>query len=89
VKSHGTCQSGAFLPRRVLFLFLQAAIISAYLMSERSRIEDDAVRVLKNTALLQVQQFETSIEAMRYQLRVIRNVTLLDHAASRKMRSPS
>jgi hypothetical protein len=70
--------------RRLLlvFLLIQATFFAAYLAFERSRIEDDAVRILRNTALLEAQQFETSMEAMRYQVRVIGNAFLLNRTVA-------
>ncbi|WP_286881931.1 sensor domain-containing diguanylate cyclase [Cupriavidus metallidurans] len=62
----------------LLFLLIQAASIGAYLMFERARIENDTVRVLRNTALLKAEQFDTSLQAMRYQLRVVGDAVLLN-----------
>jgi diguanylate cyclase (GGDEF)-like protein len=66
----------------VLFLILQALFFTAYLASVRVRIENDAVRILRNTALLEAQQFETSMDAMRYQMRVVGNALLLNHTVA-------
>lgn len=63
----------------LLFLLIQAASIGAYLMFERARIENDTVRVLRNTALLRAEQFDTRLQAMRYQLRVVGDAVLLNH----------
>lgn len=66
----------------LLFLLLQGLSYAGYLAYAYMRIEDDAVRVLRNTALLEAQQFETSMDAMRYQVRFIGNAFLLNHTVS-------
>lgn len=73
-----TVQRGLLL----LFILLQAALFTGHLLYQRSRIEENAVHILRNTALLQAQEFETSMDAMRYQMRVIGNAILLNHTVS-------
>jgi|GEM_PF-1943890 len=66
----------------LLFLAFQALFFGAYLALVRVRIEDDAVRILRGTALLEAHQFETSMDAMRYQVRVIGNALLLNRTVA-------
>lgn len=63
----------------LLFILLQASLFVGHLMYQRSQIEENAVRILRNTALLEAQSFETSMDAMSYQMRVIGNALLLNH----------
>lgn len=70
-----TAQHGLLL----LLILLQASLFVGHLIYQRHRIEDNATRILRNTALLEAQQFDTSMEAMRYQVRVIGNAILLNH----------
>ncbi|WP_341675897.1 sensor domain-containing diguanylate cyclase [Niveibacterium sp. SC-1] len=63
----------------LLFVLVQALFVGGYLTLERVRIYDGARHSLRNTALLQAQYFETSMDAMRYQLRVVGNALLLNH----------
>ncbi len=66
----------------VLVILVQAGLLVGHLFYQRSYIEDNAARILRNTALLQSQQFETSLDAMRYQMRVIGNAFLLNHTVT-------
>ncbi len=63
----------------VVFILLQCALFTGHLLYQRSYIEDQAARILRNTALLKAEQFEADINAMRYQMRVIGNAILLNH----------
>lgn len=63
----------------LVFILLQATLFVGHLIYQRHIIEDNASRVLHNTALLQAQQFENSLAAMRYQVQVIGSAILLNH----------
>ena len=73
-----TAQRGLLL----LFILLQASLFVGHLVYQRNRIEDNTARILRNTALLEAQQFETSMDALRYQVRVIGNAILLNHTVT-------
>jgi diguanylate cyclase (GGDEF)-like protein len=64
------------------FLLIQALFVTGYLVFERELIEQDAIRTLRNTALQEAQRFETSMDALRYQVRVIGNALLLNHTVA-------
>lgn len=51
-------------------------------MYQKSYIENNSNKILRNTALLKTESFETSLDAMRYQIRVIGNAILLNHTVS-------
>lgn len=53
-----------------------------HLNYQKSCIEYNAEKILRNTALLKSESFETSLAAMRYQIRVVGNAILLNHTVS-------
>ncbi|MBB5190755.1 hypothetical protein HNQ50_001477 [Silvimonas terrae] len=63
----------------LVFVLLQCSLFAGHLLYQRNYIEDQASRILRNTALLKAEQFEADINAMRYQMRVIGNALLLNH----------
>ncbi|MGL5602672.1 MAG: sensor domain-containing diguanylate cyclase [Silvania sp.] len=65
-----------------LLIVLQAGILIGHLMYQRSYIENNAEKILRNTSLLKTESFETSLDAMRYQMRVIGNAILLNHTVT-------
>lgn len=75
---HGRLSLNVLRGVLLVFLFVQALFFVGYVTFERTRIEEDAVRVLRNTALLGALQFETSLHAMRYQMRDVGNALLLN-----------
>lgn len=62
----------------LLLLVLQGSFFTGYLAYQRIRIEDDATHTLRNTALLEAQEFKNSVETMSYQMRVIGSAILSD-----------
>lgn len=66
----------------LLFILLQVSLFVGHLAYQRNRIEDNTARILRNTALLEAKQFETSMDALRYQVRVIGNAILLNHTVT-------
>jgi diguanylate cyclase (GGDEF)-like protein len=63
----------------LLFIILQILFFSGFSIFQYMRIQDDASRVLRNTALLEAQQFETNMIALSYQMKVIGDAILLNH----------
>lgn len=63
----------------LLFILLQVLFFAGYSVFQRVRIEDDTGRILRNTALLKAQLFETSMVAMSYQMRVIGDAIFLNY----------
>lgn len=63
----------------ILFIILQVLFFTGYSVFQRARIEDDAARILRNTALLKAQLFETSMAAMSYQMQSIGDAILLNY----------
>ena len=75
----------SFTAQRALLLVLilaQAGFLIGHLMYQRAYIEGNASRILRNTTLLEKEHFETTLVAMRYQLRVIGNAILLNHTVA-------
>ncbi len=66
----------------LVFILLQAGVLLVHLNYQKSCIEYNAEKTLRNTALLKSESFETSLAAMRYQIRVVGNALLLDHTVS-------
>lgn len=81
----------SFTAQRALLLVLilaQAGFLIGHLMYQRAYIEGNASRILRNTTLLEKEHFETTLVAMRYQLRVIGNAILLNHTVAPDNASP-
>jgi len=78
------CSPGLKIKRVFLlvFILLQAGVLLVHLNYQKSCIEYNAEKTLRNTALLKSESFETSLAAMRYQIRVVGNALLLDHTVS-------
>ena len=66
----------------VLLILVQASLLIGHLLYQRGYVEDNAARILRNTAIVQSQQFDTSLNAMRYQMRFIGNAFLLNHTVT-------
>lgn len=66
----------------LLFILLQTAILSGHLYYQYAYIMREAARILRNTTLLEAERFETSLDAMGYQVRLIGNAFLLNHTAT-------
>lgn len=58
-------------------LLLQVVLLFAYLSYQKDHVEKNAALLLKNTALLEIEQLESSFAAMVYQVRLIGNAFLL------------
>jgi hypothetical protein len=72
----------------VLLILVQASLLIGHLLYQRGYVEDNAARILRNTAILQSQQFDTSLNAMRYQMRFIGNAFLLNHTVTPENAQP-
>lgn len=72
----------------LLFIIVQASLLIGHLFYQRHYIADNAGRILRNTAILEKEHFETTLEAMRYQVRVIGNAFLLDHTVTAEKAEP-
>lgn len=57
----------------LLFILLQTGLLATHLLYQRNYILDNTARILRNTTLLEKRLFETSLDAMRYQMRVVGN----------------
>lgn len=66
----------------LLFILLQTGLLATHLLYQRNYILDNTARILRNTTLLEKRLFETSLDAMRYQMRVVGNAVLLNHTAT-------
>lgn len=66
----------------LLFILLQTGLLVAHLLYQRHYILDNTTRILRNTTLLEKRLFETSLDAMRYQMSVVGNAVLLNHTVA-------
>lgn len=66
----------------LLFIFVQTAILAGHLYYQYTYIMGEAARILRNTILLEAERFETSLDAMGYQVRLIGNALLLNHTVT-------
>lgn len=72
----------------IIFILAQAGFLLGHLLYQRTYIADNAARILRNTAILEKAHFETTLDAMRYQVRVIGNAILLNHTVAAENAGP-
>lgn len=82
---HNLTFKRAFL---LIFILLQASLLIGHLMYQRVYIENNAARILRNTALLESERFQTSLDAMHYQVQVIGDALLLNHTVTPEHAQP-
>ncbi|ADO47631.1 sensor domain-containing diguanylate cyclase [[Enterobacter] lignolyticus] len=66
----------------LILVILQAMLLVGYLVYQYTYIKGEAARILRNTTLLEAENFEITQDAMRYQIRVIGNAILLNHTVT-------